>query len=157
MDDVARLQQALGPVQKAARGLPWAKERPWTTATHVGWDGRVPTVDLHDLGRKQAAEVVDAVVSLAGELDTGAVFLVVGRGRRSLTGAVLPTVVRDRLVPLCTERGWQLRIPRAGRFTILVDPARAPAAATGALGWGFWIWALIIATATALAVWRTFG
>lgn len=157
MDDVARLRQALKPVEKDARGLPWAKERPWKTETHVGLDAGVPTVDLHDLGRKTASQAVDAAVALGPELEAGAFFLVVGRGRRSVGGPVLPGVVDEKLRAAAQEHGWQIRRPRAGRFGVIVDRSKAPPAATGALGWAFWLWMLIVALAAFAALFNAMG
>jgi len=150
MDDVTRLREALKPVEKAAKGLPWAKKRPWTVQTHVGIDRGVPIVDLHDLGTRTAEAVCDTVIREADALETGACFLITGVGRHSTGKAVLPSVVRTRMGAACQERGWSLRIPRAGRFTVLIDPSKAPAAATGALGWVTWGWLLFVAAAAAL-------
>jgi hypothetical protein len=151
MDDVTRLREALKPVEKAARGLPWAKTRPWTVRSHVGLDRGVPIIDLHDLGTRQAEQVCDAVIQQADALQTGACFLITGVGRHSTGKAVLPQVVRTRMGAACQQRGWQLRIPRAGRFTVLIDASKAPAAATGALSWLTWAWMLFVAAAAALA------
>lgn len=155
VDDVARLQRALLPVQEAATSLSWNAERPWTVETHVGLDAGVPTVDLHDLGRKTAVQAVELSCELAPDLQIGALFFVVGRGRRSIGGPVLPRVVGERLREICAEQGWRLREPRAGRYAVIIDPARAPASATGALGWGFWLWVLFVASAAVLALARS--
>ena len=155
MDDVARLRAALHPVEHAARSLPWASNRPWRPDTHVGLSSAVPTVDLHDLGRKQAELAVDQVVEIAERLQAGAVFFVVGRGRHSIGGAVLPAVVGDRLREVGADRGWRVRTPRSGRYALIIDPSRAPAAATGALGWGFWLWMAFVVGAALLALARS--
>ena len=153
-EDVQRIRAALQPVQHAARGLPWAKKRPWTVDTHVGVEQEVPVIDLHDLGTRQAEQLVDALIQIAPELATGSAFLITGRGRHSTTRAVLPEVVRRRLGAACQQHGWRLRVPRAGRFVLIVDPTLAPSAATGALGWGFWAWMIFVAAAAALTLYR---
>ena len=58
MDDVARLRAALRAVEAGAKTQPWDRQRPWRVATHVGWHGEVPLVDLHDLKVKHAKAAV---------------------------------------------------------------------------------------------------
>ncbi len=140
MDDLARLRDHLAPVEKAAEQLAWNKERPWRGQTHVGVQHRVLTVDLHDLGRATALQVVDTLPWAAGALDTGAMRLITGRGRHSLTGPVLPGVVRERLSELCKEHDWTFHMDGSGRLVVIWDPARAPRAATGALPLWVWFW-----------------
>ena len=149
MDDLTRLREALGDVEKAARGLPWAKERPWRVDTHVFVESDLPVIDCHDLGTRQTEQVCDAVIEHGPHLQAAATALITGRGRHSVGPARLPQVVRQRLGEACRTHGWRLRIPRAGRFVVVIDPKRAPAAATGALGWGFWLWVAFVAAAVA--------
>ncbi len=150
MRDVERLRQALEPVARQARGLAWHKERPWRTDTHVWLEREVPTVDLHDLGRKLALEVVDTGAALGPELEAGALRLVTGRGRHSLTGPVLPRVTSERVREHCQEQGWQFHADGAARLIWIFDPARAPAAARGALPWWVLAWGGLV---VALGLW----
>ena len=107
-------------------------------------------VDLHDLKAALARRAIDAVVSVADELDAPAVVFVTGRGRHSVgkgvLGGVAASALRDAVR---AHRGWQMT-PAAGRWTLVLDPRRAPAAATGRLGWGFW---LGVAAFGCLAIW----
>lgn len=155
MDDVSRLREALAPVERSARQLPWAKQRPWKVSTHVGYDAEVPTIDLHDLGARTADLALDQVLAMAHELDAGAVCFVTGRGRHSMGEPVLPGLVNDRLSRAAHEAGWQVTRPRAGRFTLILDGKRAPASATGALGCGFRLWLLFVAAASLVAAVRS--
>ncbi len=63
MDDVVRLREALAEIEVAARGLRWAKERPWRVASHVFWEAQLPTIDAHDLSAKLLKRVLNCVVS----------------------------------------------------------------------------------------------
>jgi len=140
VDDLQRLAEHLAPVETGAVRLPWGKQRPWRTATHLWVRGRVLTVDLHDLGRALALQVVDALPWAAENLDTGALRLITGRGRHSVTGPVLPGLVRDRLRELSEDHDWTWRMDGAGRLVVIWDPDRAPPAARGALPLWIWLW-----------------
>lgn len=150
MSDVARLRAALAPVERRARGLAWNAERPWRAETHVWLERGVPTIDLHDLGRKLALDCVDLGSALGVDLDAGALRFIVGRGRHSTTGPVLPRVTVAHLRELCDEHGWQFHADGAARLVLILDPDRAPPAARGALPWWIWAWGLVV---VALAVW----
>ncbi|RME22100.1 MAG: hypothetical protein D6798_16625 [Deltaproteobacteria bacterium] len=155
-DDLARLKTALAPVERAAAGLPWADRRPWTTRSHVWLEGRLPVVDLHDLGARQARQAVDAVAAVAEELDAGAVCFVVGRGRHSVGGGKLGGVVRGALATHCRRsRGsrprWSAHPGPAGRQILVIDAGRAPASATGRPGVLFWAGALLFLAAATFA------
>lgn len=150
-DDLDRLASALSPVQEHARGLRWARERPWQVGSHLWREGQLPVVDLHDLDVKGARQAVDAVALVAHELDSGAVAFVTGRGRHSVGKGKLGPAVQGALAQVCRERGWQHGPLRAGRQVLVVDPRRAPAAATGRLGWGFWLGAAAFAAAALVA------
>ena len=144
MSDVARLRDALAPVARKARGLSWNEERPWLPETHVWLERGVPTLDLHDLGRKLALQVVDTAAELAPTLEAGAVRLITGRGRHSLTGPVLPRLTADRLREHCEAEGWSFHADGAARLMWIFDPDRAPPAARGALPWWVILWGLVV-------------
>jgi len=154
--DAERLVRALSPVERAARDLPWAKQRPWRGTTHVLVEGALPVVDLHDLGRRQAHRAVRIAAETAGVLDAGAVAVVTGRGRRSVGPGVLHAEAREVLADFCAEHGGYFRPAGPGRWVLVVDADRAPAAATGRLGWGCWFLVVAFATAALLALWRAF-
>ena len=148
------LDDALMPVEDAARRQGWDGERPWRRRSHVWWEGDVLTIDLHDLKARNAGRAVEAVLSVADQLDAPAVAFIVGRGRHSLGKGVLPEVVGQKLAAACGPHPvWTAR-PIAGRWMLALDPARAPAVATGRLGWVFW---LGVAAFAALAVWACLG
>ncbi len=140
MTDLVRLQHALEPVEKGAHGLAWHRERPWRCDTHLWEERSVPTIDLHDLGRKLALDTVEAVALIGPDLEAGAVRLIVGKGTHSLTGPVLPRVTVERLRELCTANGWSFHADGAARLVWVFDPDRAPPAARGDLPWWIWTW-----------------
>ncbi len=140
--DLQVLAERLQAVQAAATGLPWAAQRPWLVETHLWTEEGVPTIDLHDLGKALARQVVDHVAEVGEDLRTGAVRLITGRGRHSLGAAVLPNVVAAALEEHAALHGWQIRGGRPGCLVLITDPQRAPSIATGGLGWGFWLIAL---------------
>lgn len=152
MTDVARLREALAGVQGAAGGLPWARERPWRTDSHV-WDERgLPVVDLHDLGRKLASQAVRTAAALAPELDAASVCFITGAGRRSIGKGVLRDDTTRELQQAVAQGGY-FRPLGPGRMVFVADPSRAPAAATGKLGLGFWLMAGLFAAAAVVASW----
>ena len=157
LDDVRKLQTALAPIATRAKGLAWAQKRPWTVTSHVGWSAGAPTVDLHDLTAKLAKATAETVIQVGPDLNSGAVFLVVGRGKHSRGSPVLGKVVRAALKPGCDTHGWSLRSPSAGRIALILDRSKAPASATGALGWGFWLWMLLVALAAGIALLQPWG
>jgi hypothetical protein len=150
VSDVERLREALAPVARQARGLSWHKERPWKAESHVWEERGVPTLDLHDLGRKLALLVVDTAAELGPSLDAGAVRLITGRGRHSLTGPVLPRITVERLQEHCDDEGWGFHADGAARLMWVFDPDRAPPAARGTLPWWVILWGLVV---VGLAVW----
>lgn len=138
--DLQRLAEALRPVERGARGLAWNKERPWKPETHLWVERGLVVLDLHDLSVRLALDALDAVVEQAEALDGGAVALVTGRGRHSVDGrSRLRDAVGEALAEVAEQRGWAVRAPRAGRYVLVIDPDRAPRAATGALGPVFWL------------------
>ena len=151
MDDVARLRAALAPIEQAATGLHWAQQRPWRAETHVFWQSAVPTVDLHDLNAKLARQLVGRVVELH-DVSAGAVCLVTGRGRHSMGQGVLGKVVGSALRKAAAGTDWQVRPAGASRWVVVFDRDNAPAAATGALGWGLWLLALAFGAAVIAVV-----
>lgn len=151
MDDVEWLRESLAEVEEGARLLRWAAERPWRVQSHVRWAGDLPEVDLHDLDARHARDAVRAVAAV--RLDTGAVRFVTGRGRHSVgPGGVLGGVVRSELKKLIQQHDWQFRPAGPARWVLLTNREKAPAAATGDLGWGFWILVALFAAAALIAL-----
>jgi hypothetical protein len=148
--ELRTIATALAAVEKGAKGLPWAKERPWLVSSHLWVEAEVPTIDLHDLGPSLAEKTVDIVAGLAPELTGGAVRFITGRGRHSVGPAVLPRVVGAALHHHATEQGWRVRGGRPGTLLLITDPNAAPNIASGGLGLGFWLMAIAMAVA---AVW----
>ncbi|MCB9778857.1 MAG: hypothetical protein H6742_09860 [Alphaproteobacteria bacterium] len=151
--DLDRLATALAPVQAHARGLRWARERPWRTDTHLWREGPLPVVDLHDLDAKTCKQALDGIVAVGAALDAGAVVLITGVGKHRPGGGALGQIVTGRLGMQADERGWQLAPKGRGRFVLIIDPARAPASATGRLGPLFWLGAIAFAAAALAALW----
>lgn len=155
IDDLKRVQKALAPVATSAREQRWDAERPWRTETHCWWEQDRLVVDLHDLGAGLARQAVVAVVDLAPKLSTGAVTFVTGRGRHSVGKAVLGKMVAEVLAGACQAHpGWRAAPGGLGRQVLITDPTRAPAGATGELGWGFWVGVAIF---FGLAIWACLG
>ena len=103
------LRELLGEFEERARRQHWDGERPWRVETHVGWDGPLPTIDLHDAGAGLSKQVMRAVLQEAERLQTGALCMVTGRGSHSLGPAVLRGLVRKEILRSGRARGWQLR------------------------------------------------
>ena len=148
--DDRRVADALADVATAARDQDWDADRPWRLRSHLWWEGGVLVVDLHDLKAGLARRAVQAVVGCAAQLETAAVVFVTGRGRHSIGRGVLPGVVTTALrQAVADNENWSFT-PSAGRLTLVLDPARAPASATGRLGWMFWTG---VAAFVVLAIW----
>lgn len=136
-DAVTRLRLALVEVERGARNLPWSG-RPgdtWTTREYVRLERGVPAVDLHDLDRDLAREVVDEVLALRAELGP-VVRLITGRGRHSDNGkAVLRELVQQRL----SAAGVRFDARAPGHLDVRLAPER-----------GFWatLWAFVRALLT---------
>lgn len=148
---------ALRPIEQAARSQAWAKQRPWTSATHVAVEQGVVVVDLHDLSAKLARKAVRAVVGL-GPPPEGARVFVVGQGRHSLGRGVLGKVVRNELGRVVRdEAGWTVRMAGPGRVAWITDRRRAPKELTGGGGLGFGLFLLGLGLAFGFAVGRQLG
>lgn len=147
--DARLLTKALRKVEDRAKELRWAEERPWTVKTHVWSEQGLAVVDLHDLNAKLATAVAAEVLEVAEKLRCGAVLLVVGVGRHSAGAPVLQGVVTKAL----SAGPYKVRMAARGRVALVVDPARAPAAATGGGDWLITAWWLFVlaALATVLA------
>ena len=157
MHDIDTIRTLLHRVEVDSNGLSWSKQRPWRTHTHVFAEGRLPVVDLHDLNAKLSRESVRQVLTVASQLEAGAVRFVVGRGRHSLgPGGTLGKVVRKELKRAVSDNDWYFR-STAATLTLIVDRSRAPASATGALGPGFWLLMASFATAAAYVVGARLG
>ena len=146
--DTMALRSSLAVIERQADALDWAAERPWRTTTHVWGEGELPVVDLHELDARLAREAIRVVAEVP--LQTGALDLITGRGRHSVTEPVLTQVARSELGSLARARGWQWRPGRPGRLILITDVARAPRSATGVLGTWFYVGVL---TFLALLAW----
>ncbi len=144
MADVDTYRRLLAPIEDEARQQPWDRTRPWRVATHVGWDGELPMVDLHDLKAGPAKRAVRTVLEHPAEV--GAVLLVTGRGRHTLGSTpILKKVVEKELRRACTrEAHWSFRPQGAARWVWISDRARAPSTATGGGGMGILWWYLLL-------------
>ncbi|MBX2804217.1 MAG: hypothetical protein KTR31_41535 [Myxococcales bacterium] len=156
--ELSRFRAALSPIQTAAKGQPWAKERPWRTKTHVVLEEGVMVVDLHDLKANLARKAVAAVVG-SGPSKAGAVVFVVGRGRRSVgPGGVLGKVVRSELGAACkSASGWSVRPVGPARIAWITDWNKAPASVVGGGGWGMWLLYAFFAAAVCVAFAQALG
>ena len=125
--DLQTVRRTLADVQVKAQSLRWAAERPWTVHTHVWVDGGVVTIDLHDLNAALTKAVLRAVTDCVGELSSGGLLFVTGRGRHSIGVPVLRQVMGGGLGRLERERGWRHRDVGSGRLLLVVDEARIPA------------------------------
>ena len=103
------LAGALADLEAQAARLPWARDRRWRVASHVGVDRGVWVFDLHDLDAAGCRALVRAV--RATPPPGGAVVFVHGVGRGSgPRGPVLVHVVRAEL-----EGVGRLRLLTPGR------------------------------------------
>lgn len=139
--DPAALQSALAAVERDARGLPWAKERPWRVASHVVAEGPWLVVDLHDLSVALAVRALEALD--AG--DVGAARLVTGSGRH--TGG--RSKLRDAVIAAARERGWRVAPIGPARLEVVRDPARHPVGG----GVPIAVWVVVALVAAAILVW----
>ena len=151
--DIELLSEALQHVEDRARKLPWADKRPWKTSTHIWLERDVPTLDFHDLGQSLAQEVLRVTIRSTNQMKSGAVLLITGVGSRSLGGhGVIKAMVSEELGLVTQERQWDFSPRGPGRFVLVVDRENAPPAATGELGWGFWLLVLVFLAATVTAL-----
>jgi hypothetical protein len=155
VDEVARLRQALRPLEAEARQQRWDRERPWRVASHVRAEGGVPLIDLHDLKTAHAKTAVRAVI----ELELPAVVFVTGRGRHSLAShSAVKQATHGLLRKACTERPQaRYRIVSPGRVAYIADPSRAPAQLVGGGGGWLWLWFALLALALVVGLWGKLG
>jgi hypothetical protein len=139
--DPAALAAALAAVERDARGLPWAANRPWRVASHVATEGPWLVVDLHDLSVALALRVLGALD--AG--DVGAARLVTGSGRH--TGG--RSKLRDAVIAAARERGWRVSPVGPARLEVVRDPARHPFGGGVPLA----VWLVLALVLASLAVW----
>ena len=138
-DDVSRIQEQLIRVERDAKKLPWAAERPWTRQTHVWWENDMPIVDLHDLGVSLGRKSVRQVGRIAGKLESGAVCFVTGVGKNSMGPSKMRAATQSVLGDMTDKKdGWWFRPLGPGRFVLITDEDKAPRAAKGELGPLFW-------------------
>ncbi len=146
-DDHQRLVAALAPIEHGARGLTWAAQRPWATATHVWQEGGTPVVDLHDLSVALGVSACRAV--LAAGLDAPVVIFVTGRGRRSGGVAPLSRAVLGVLDAAAEGTSWRV-VSLPGRVKLVFDPARDVVG----VPWVVWLVLALMAAGVAAAVWE---
>ena len=115
IDSLDRLKILLHPVEELAMALPWAQENPWTIGTHVRRDRGVLTVDLHDLGVKQANVVIEHII--ASREWIGRIRIVTGRGLNSKTIPKLRPMAIERLRQVCGPLNWELLL-KQGSVTL---------------------------------------
>ena len=155
MEELHRVRSSLAEVARRSRDLPWGKERPWRPETHVGVEGGIVVVDLHDLSVRLGVMATEQVLDT--ELDGGAVVFITGRGRHSVGPSRLRQAVLDRLLEQAGERGWQVRPQGPGRVLVVTDPERAPATAAGRLPALFWLVVLLLGGAVVVVLGRALG
>jgi len=85
------LRAALLPVEENARGLPWARDNPWTVEGRVRSDGAYAVVDLHGLDCSLAKH---AVYGALDACEGGALRLIHGRGLHSVGRSSLKDCIR---------------------------------------------------------------
>ena len=124
--DIRLLCNALMTIEKDARGLHWAKERPWKCSSHLWPENGIPIIDLHDLNAKLTKQIIRSVQSQADALQTGGVVFVTGVGRHSVGLPVLRQVVQGSLLRLERDNGWRQRDVGGGRVLLVMDEARIP-------------------------------
>ena len=115
IDSLDRLKILLHPVEELAMALPWAQENPWTIGTHVRRDRGVLTVDLLDLGVKQAKVVIEHII--ASREWIGRIRIVTGRGLNSKTIPKLRPMAIERLRQVCGPLNWEL-LRKQGSVTL---------------------------------------
>lgn len=153
LHDAQHLSRVLERVQRDARKLMWHDERPWKTNTHVWAEGPMPVIDLHDLNVKLARRCVDKARKM--QLKSGAVCFVTGVGNNSIGPPKLKQTVHGMLASACEKNeDWSFRSDGPGRYVLITDPERAPAAVQTSLPSGFWFLIAAIAAAIAFAFLR---
>lgn len=114
-------------------------------------DGR-PIVDLHDLKARNARSALDALLAVAGELESGAVLVVTGRGSHSLGPPVLRKLAGERLAAAAARTdGWSLHPHGTGAWVLSTDPASAPARRAS------WFLVVFFALLAIALAWLLFG
>jgi len=124
--DIRLLSDALTSVEQDAKGLRWAKDRPWKCASHIWEERDLPVIDLHDLSAGLTKKLLKNVEPIATELASGGVVFVTGVGRHSVGLPVLRRVVSGFLIRLERERGWRQRDVGGGRLLLVVDEHQIP-------------------------------
>ena len=124
--DIRLLARAFDRVEKDAKELRWAKERPWKCASHVWEENGLPIIDLHDLNARLTKQIIRAVESVSAELRTGGVVFITGVGRHSVGVPVLRQVVTGTLMRFEQQQGWRHRDVGGGRLLLVIDEARIP-------------------------------
>ncbi len=147
--DVELLAEATRHVEERAKQLPWADKRPWKTSSHIWLERGVPTLDLHDLGQSLAQEVLRITVLSTEKMTCGAVMVITGAGKHSVGNhSVIKAMVADQLRVLSQTRDWEFSPRGPGKFLLVYDREKAPPAARGELGAGFWLVVLVFLAAT---------
>ena len=137
--DIDFLQSQLTQIAVEARKLPWYKERPWSTDSHVWREKGVPIIDLHDLNTRLARKVIKATGRKVGELETGCLCYVTGVGSHSMGDSPIAKMATGILSDIASHNKWGFHPLGPGRLVIISDPEKAPDAATGKLGRIWWV------------------
>lgn len=145
------LTPLLGSIEDRAAGLPWAAERPWRRATHLGWDGGLPAVDLHDLSVRLALEVVRQL--LEHPPPQGGWVVITGRGRHTGGRSRLRDAVEARLAEEAAAGALRFYPQGPGRFTVVYDEEAVRAARPG-MGLLFWLFVALLLAGLALSIWN---
>lgn len=124
--DIDRLAESLQDVQERARGLRWAKERPWRLDTHLWFEEGIVVIDLHDLNAALAKRVLNCVSEVGETLACGGALVITGRGRHSVGVPVLRQAISGILRRMERDQGWRHRDVGGGRVLVVVDEGRIP-------------------------------
>lgn len=156
MSDTRQYRDLLTELEPLADDQPWADQRQWRTRSHVGTEGGVTVVDLHDLGAKLARRAVRQV--LTARPTAGAVIFVHGRGRHTLgAGPVLKGVVTSELRRATAEDAGVVRPLGAARTAWIADPEIAPRSVRGGMGLGARVLLALLVLALVVAVAQSLG
>jgi len=153
--DVALVRKNLDRIERNARKLKWAKERPWKPSTHVWAEGFVAIVDLHDLSVTLGKKATREVIRLADRLQCGAVSFITGQGNNAIGPGEMKLAISSQLKDACDQRPqWSYRPDGPGRFMLVVDPQKAAPEVLSSLPRGFWIIIAAFAAAFLFALFR---
>lgn len=153
--DIAVIRSQLGRVERDARRLMWAKERPWKVGSHVWGEDFMPVVDLHDLSVNLGKKTVDRITNAAPNLKSGAVSFITGQGKNAIGPGQMKPAIASALRSACERNPrWSFRPDGPGRYVLILDPDKAAPQALSSLPQGFWILIVLFGAALVFAVLR---